>query len=49
VAAYLRVLGYDAKTLLFGANGMMYDKMVEEGDMTVFKKESDVHDYALVQ
>lgn len=49
VASYLRVLGYEAKTLLFGANGMMYDKMVEEGDMTVFKKESDVHSYELVQ
>lgn len=48
VAAYLRVLGYEAKTLLFGANGMMYDKMVEVGDMTVFKEESDVHSYELV-
>lgn len=49
VAAYLRVLGYDAKTLLFGANGMMYDIMVEKGDMTVFKKETDVLNYELVQ
>ncbi|NOQ27376.1 MAG: hypothetical protein GQ564_18595 [Bacteroidales bacterium] len=49
VAAYLRVLGYEAKTLLFGANGMMYDKMLKEGDMTIFKEESDVLDYELVQ
>jgi rhodanese-related sulfurtransferase len=35
LAAYLRLLGYDAKSLLFGANGMIYDKMVEKG-MTVF-------------
>ncbi len=27
MAAYLRVLGYDAKTLLFGVNGMSYDDM----------------------
>ena len=27
-AAYLRVLGYDAKSLLFGMNGMMYDEML---------------------
>jgi rhodanese-related sulfurtransferase len=49
VAAYLRVLGYEAKTLLFGANGMMYDKMVEEGDMSVFIPEFEVKDYDLVQ
>lgn len=27
MAAYLRVLGYDAKTLLYGVNGMSYDNM----------------------
>jgi rhodanese-related sulfurtransferase len=27
MAAYLRVLGYDAKSLLFGANGMIYDEL----------------------
>lgn len=30
IAAYLRLLGYDAKSLLFGANGMIYDKLVEK-------------------
>lgn len=29
LAAFLRVLGYQAKSLLFGANSMIYDKMVE--------------------
>jgi rhodanese-related sulfurtransferase len=29
VVAYLRVLGYDAKTLLFGANGLIYSYMVD--------------------
>ena len=27
MAAYLRVIGYNAKSLLFGANGMIYDDM----------------------
>lgn len=27
MAAYLRLLGYDAKSLLYGANGMIYDMM----------------------
>ena len=31
LAAYLRVLGYDAKSLLFGTNGMMYDVMLDKG------------------
>ncbi len=29
LAAYLRVIGYDAKSLLFGANGMIYDDMTK--------------------
>ncbi len=36
LTAYLRLLGYDAKSLLFGTNGMIYDKMVENGGMTVW-------------
>lgn len=31
LSAYLRLLGYDAKSLLFGANGMIYDMMVAKG------------------
>lgn len=27
LTAYLRILGYDAKSLLFGANGMIYDEL----------------------
>jgi len=45
VAAYLRVLGYDAKSILFGVNGMSYDAMPG----TRFIEETDVHDYTLVQ
>lgn len=35
LAAYLRLLGYDAKTVLFGTNAMIYDKMVAK-NMTTF-------------
>ena len=36
LTAYLRLLGYDAKSLLYGTNGMIYDKMVAKTGMTVF-------------
>lgn len=45
VAAFLKILGYDAKTLLFGVNGMAYDTMPG----TKFVPETDIHDYDLVQ
>lgn len=45
VAAYLRVLGYDAKSLVFGVNGMAYDDMPG----TKFVEDTEVHDYPLVQ
>lgn len=35
LVAYLRLLGYDAKSILYGTNGMIYDKMVEK-NMTFF-------------
>jgi rhodanese-related sulfurtransferase len=35
LAAYLRILGYDAKSVLYGTNGMIYDKMVTK-QMTTF-------------
>lgn len=37
LVAYLRLLGYDAKTLMYGTNGMIYDNMVATGGMSVFK------------
>ncbi|MCF8378939.1 MAG: hypothetical protein K9H49_05130 [Bacteroidales bacterium] len=46
LAAYLRMLGYDAKSLLYGANGMIYDVMLNKS-MTTFKA-SDIMGYALV-
>jgi rhodanese-related sulfurtransferase len=36
ITAYLRLLGYDAKSLLWGANGMIYDVMVTRS-MATFK------------
>ncbi len=36
LTAYLRLLGYDAKSLLYGANGMIYDIMLAKS-MTTFK------------
>ncbi len=36
LTAYLRLLGYDAKSVLFGTNSMIYDQMVAK-NMTVFK------------
>jgi rhodanese-related sulfurtransferase len=45
VATYLKVLGYDAKTLLYGMNGMAHDTMPGKK----FDPTADVHDYELVQ
>ena len=36
LTAYLRLLGYDAKSILYGSNAMIYDKMVAAGGMSVF-------------
>lgn len=46
VAAYLRVLGYDAKSLMAGGNGMIYDIM-KDNSLTTFS-DADIHDYAYV-
>ncbi len=35
LTAYLRLLGYDAKSVLYGTNGMIYDKMAAKA-LTVF-------------
>lgn len=44
LTAYLCLLGYDARSLLYGANGMCYDKMVGAGITTVFN-DSQIMDY----
>ena len=45
VAAYLRVLGYDAVSVLFGVNGMSRDKIPASG----FNPDTEIHDYDLVK
>lgn len=47
LAAYLRVLGYDAKSILFGTNGMIYDNMVSM-DMTTWS-DAQIMGYDYVQ
>ncbi len=50
LATYLRVLGYDAKTLLSGTNGMAYDKMLARTDMAASTfKASVIMDYSYVK
>jgi len=49
MAAYLRLLGYDAKTLLYGANGMIYDLMFN-GGLTVWKADQIMgYDYVVTK
>ncbi|MBU0474206.1 MAG: hypothetical protein KKF62_08580 [Bacteroidetes bacterium] len=45
MAAYLKVLGYDAKTVLYGVNAMAYDMM----PTAKFVPETDIKDYELVK
>jgi rhodanese-related sulfurtransferase len=45
VAAYLRVLGYDAKSILFGVNAMWNSEI----PANKFVAENEVHEYELVQ
>jgi rhodanese-related sulfurtransferase len=45
MASYLKVIGYDAKSLVFGVNGMSYTSMPG----TKFVPDTDVHDYELEQ
>lgn len=45
VTAYLRLLGYDAKSVLYGANSMIYDIMVSK-NMTTFSS-SQIKEYDL--
>lgn len=47
LTAYLRLLGYDAKSLLFGANGMIYDELINAGGMPTWKA-SAIMDYTYI-
>ncbi|NNF39412.1 MAG: hypothetical protein HKN71_12145 [Gemmatimonadetes bacterium] len=45
LTGYLRVLGYDARSLLYGANGMIWDKMVADGVANAFDPGHDIMNY----
>ena len=49
--AYLRLFGYDAKTLIYGNNAFMYDKMKEEESTLSWLPftEAEIHDYPYVK
>ena len=51
VTAYLRVLGYKAKSIVYGVNGMAYDTMpgTKFYEVKVGEHDSDIHDYELVK
>ena len=51
VTAYLRLFGYNAKTLRFGNNGFMHDKMVREEQEMAWQPytEKDTKDYEVVK
>jgi rhodanese-related sulfurtransferase len=47
-SGYLRLLGYDARSLLFGTNGMVYDLMLENNVNNTFMPEKEIMDYDYV-
>lgn len=48
LAGYLRLLGYDARSLAAGANTMAYDRMKENGIESAFDPQSHVMNYDYV-
>ena len=48
VAGYLRILGYDVRSLLFGANGMIYDRMIENRVPNTFIPAEEIMNYEYV-
>lgn len=49
IAGYLRILGYDARSLLFGANGMIYDQMRVNKVPNTFVPEKEIMNYDYVK
>lgn len=45
LSGYLRVLGYDARSLLYGANGMIYDRMVDMKVANAFVPANEIKNY----
>jgi rhodanese-related sulfurtransferase len=48
VAGYLRLLGYDARSLAFGANSMIYDRMRAGKVPNTFIPETEIMNYEFV-
>ena len=48
--AYLRLFGYDARSMTYGNNGFMHQKMLEEREMLSWHPftEEDIHDFPYV-
>jgi rhodanese-related sulfurtransferase len=49
VAGYLRILGYDARSILFGANSMIYDRMRTNKVANTFIPETEIMNYEYVR
>ncbi len=50
MVAYLRVLGYDAISLEFGANQLFYDRMLDDPELTEYAFDlSDINDFSYVR
>jgi rhodanese-related sulfurtransferase len=47
-AGFLRLLGYDARSLLFGANSIIYDRMKENKVPNTFLPETEIMNYDFV-
>ena len=48
IAGYLKILGYDARSLLFGANAMIYDRMRSNNVPNTFLPETEIMNYEYV-
>jgi len=48
LAGYLRIIGYDARSILYGGNGMIYDVMVANNTANTFIPATEVKDYPFV-
>jgi rhodanese-related sulfurtransferase len=48
VSGYLRILGYDARSLEFGANAMIFDRMKQNNVPNTFLRETEIMNYNYV-
>lgn len=48
LSGYLRLFGYDVRSLLYGGNGMIYDVMLDNNTPNTFIPENDIMNYDYV-